>query len=90
MSNLLNEDILCTIYEHFDQSWDGINVSGKQEAENQEALARSARVCKAFYEPSVRVLWRRLEALFPLLCLIPTFTQIRACEYEYIYVSVNE
>lgn len=41
--------------------------------EGQRALARSARVCKAFAEPALDVLWRELDDLLVLLRILPPF-----------------
>lgn len=41
--------------------------------EGQRALARSARVCKAFAEPALDVLWRELDDFLVLLRILPPF-----------------
>ncbi|OCH93903.1 hypothetical protein OBBRIDRAFT_823797, partial [Obba rivulosa] len=35
--------------------------------EARSTLARLARVCKAFYYPAIKTLWRRLDGLQPLM-----------------------
>ena len=56
-------------------------------------LAWSARVCKAFSEPALKVLWRTLPDIFPLLKLISKFQDIRFVEGRFInwssFVSVH-
>ncbi len=44
--------------------------------ENRRTLSRAACVCKAFYGHAVRVLWRHLDDLVPLLHLLSTFAEI--------------
>ena len=40
---------------------------------NQRTLARLARTCKAFSDPALRVLWRRLDYIYILLRLLPQY-----------------
>lgn len=40
---------------------------------DEDSLAALARTCKAFFEPAVSVLWRRLESLATLFNVIPSF-----------------
>ncbi len=40
---------------------------------NKGALARLARTCKAFSDPALRVLWRRLDTIRNLLQLLPQY-----------------
>ncbi|KAI0656436.1 hypothetical protein C8Q70DRAFT_1056669 [Cubamyces menziesii] len=48
------------------------------EAERRRNLASAARVCKAFHEPALRVLWRQLESLLPFFSLIgPPFAMVQ-------------
>ncbi|KAI0328264.1 hypothetical protein GY45DRAFT_1015639 [Cubamyces sp. BRFM 1775] len=83
---LTNADILDEILEWFDYepthghpvvdtvSYTGYDTSEDDEAERRRNLANAARVCKAFHEPALRVLWRQLESLFPFFSLIgPSF-----------------
>ncbi|KAI0336593.1 hypothetical protein GY45DRAFT_1332712 [Cubamyces sp. BRFM 1775] len=39
-------------------------------------LARSARVCKAFFQPAIRVLWRRLEYVTVIFHTLPSFVKV--------------
>ncbi|KAI0718170.1 hypothetical protein C8T65DRAFT_639233 [Cerioporus squamosus] len=44
--------------------------------ESRRTLGRSACVCKAFYGHAVRVLWRHLDDLLPVLRLLSSFTEV--------------
>ncbi len=70
---LTNSDILSVIFEHFDSNDPrGVNDS------IPPAWARAARVCVAFHEPAIRLLWRSLDSVVPLLNLLPSsFTRVR-------------
>ncbi|KAH9924897.1 uncharacterized protein B0H18DRAFT_1010658 [Fomitopsis serialis] len=59
-------DILCAIFEEFAVE----RHERRQRPARRRDLARSARVCKAFTEPALRVLWRVLPGVEPLLRLL--------------------
>ncbi|KAI0718171.1 hypothetical protein C8T65DRAFT_737409 [Cerioporus squamosus] len=68
----LNEDILHAIFKCLDRTgWLDFDYGAKR-----RTLARSARVCKAFHRPAIRVLWQRLEDLIPLFRILPSFAQV--------------
>lgn len=72
MPDFLNDDIISAIFEHFDvDETDDLHLLVKR-----RALACSARVCRLFFTPAIRVLWRRLEDLFPLLFLLSAFIKV--------------
>ena len=66
---LTNSDILSLIFKHFDSN---------DPREDLPAWARAARVRVAFHEPAIRLLWRKLDSVIPLLSLLPTsFTRVK-------------
>ncbi|KAI0328281.1 hypothetical protein GY45DRAFT_1326547 [Cubamyces sp. BRFM 1775] len=79
---LSNVDILDEIFQWFDYelthghplvdlvSFIGYTPPPDVEAVRRRSLASAARVCKAFHDPAIRVLWRQLESLLPLFSLI--------------------
>ena len=81
--SVLNQDVLFSICEFLDLE----DLVDWEKDVKQETLARCARVCKAFYLPAIRVLWRRLYDLFPLLSLLPSFKKIEPNHGVEIYVS---
>ena len=82
---MLNQDVLFPICEFLDLE-DPVDL---EKDVKRETLARCARVCKAFYLPAIRVLWRRLYDLFPLLFLLPSFKKIEPNHDVEVYVSVR-
>ncbi|KAI0325902.1 hypothetical protein GY45DRAFT_176273 [Cubamyces sp. BRFM 1775] len=42
----------------------------------RRALAHCARVCKVFFQPAVRVLWARLDSVFPILNTLPSLIMV--------------
>ena len=88
MSDFLNEDVLCAIFEQFDLHG-GSGIYTTPDVATQATLAHSARVCKAFYEPAIRVLWRRLEDCYPLFALLPQLMKVDEGNLRYgdTYVS---
>ncbi|OSD04118.1 hypothetical protein PYCCODRAFT_1466540 [Trametes coccinea BRFM310] len=46
------------------------------EVQRKRTLAQLARVCKAFREPALSLLWRQLHSLFPLLRLLPSLSMV--------------
>ncbi|TBU58073.1 hypothetical protein BD310DRAFT_927928 [Dichomitus squalens] len=65
-SALTNFDIISLILRHSDVP------DGYAPHVGQLSLARAARVCVAFYEPAIRLLWRCLSNIVPLLSLLPS------------------
>ncbi|KAI0629444.1 hypothetical protein C8Q77DRAFT_1075964 [Trametes polyzona] len=65
----LNEDVLFEVFRQI-----GRSIRNSEEGElcdtETTALARCARVCKAFQEPALRVLWEYLPSILPLLRLL--------------------
>ncbi|KAH6912234.1 hypothetical protein BKA70DRAFT_1267054 [Coprinopsis sp. MPI-PUGE-AT-0042] len=57
-------EILDVIFSSFDGWWRSTN----------RTLAMLARTCRAFYEPAIRALWRRLPGFEPIVKLLPTHT----------------
>ncbi|TFK80810.1 hypothetical protein K466DRAFT_656436 [Polyporus arcularius HHB13444] len=49
--------------------------------EYKSTLARLARTCKAFSDPALRVLWRRLDGINNLLQLLPQYTYPKPSTY---------
>ncbi|OCH92360.1 hypothetical protein OBBRIDRAFT_717559, partial [Obba rivulosa] len=62
-------DILCNIFEEL-ASTASISNAYQDMIEIRRTLARAARVCKAFYEPALKILWKELNSLMPLLQLL--------------------
>ncbi|KAJ2976500.1 hypothetical protein NUW54_g11554 [Trametes sanguinea] len=61
-----NVDVLCEIAE-----W--VVCRHDSPHERRQDLARLARVCQAFHEPAVRVLWRELDTIYHLFLVLPSF-----------------
>ncbi|KAI9061692.1 hypothetical protein FKP32DRAFT_1677895 [Trametes sanguinea] len=69
----------------YEASWVPIEATGdssederiEAELQRKRTLAQLARVCKAFQEPALSVLWRQLHSLFPLLRLLPSLFMIQ-------------
>ena len=75
------------IFSHFDPE-----AVWNLEHENKRMLASLAVVCRDFHQPAVRILWRTLDTIFPLLELLSTFVKVRTMERGYggsedLYVS---
>ncbi|KAI0962272.1 hypothetical protein AcV7_001152 [Taiwanofungus camphoratus] len=49
---------------------------------NRKALVRSARVCKAFFDPALDVLWGSLDNLLPLFKIFTPFVKVRMNDME--------
>ncbi|PIL35148.1 hypothetical protein GSI_02937 [Ganoderma sinense ZZ0214-1] len=75
---LTNSDILSLIFECFIlRPLEDVAYS----EETRAALARVARVCVAFHEPAVRLLWKDLTSFVALLrCLPSSLTRVKAKE----------
>ncbi|RPD56084.1 hypothetical protein L226DRAFT_571922 [Lentinus tigrinus ALCF2SS1-7] len=79
----LHEDILHAVFNQFDLDLDN--------GEKRRTLARSARVCKAFHGPAIRVLWRRLEDIIPLFRILPSFVNVGRKERgDELYMLTDE
>jgi len=50
---------------------DIVHLVFDQIGDDKPTLARSARCCKAFHDPSLDRLWRDLPSVFPLWDLLP-------------------
>jgi hypothetical protein len=67
-----NPDILDEICENLhDEPEEG----GEATRTSKQNLLWAALTCKAFLEPALDRLWRTLDSLFPLLKILPSFTQ---------------
>lgn len=67
-------DILCHIFEQLSapsniplESWTDVDPLRDL---NLATLARSARVCRSWSDPALRVLWEQLGSIEPLLKLV--------------------
>ncbi|KAI0323759.1 hypothetical protein GY45DRAFT_531602 [Cubamyces sp. BRFM 1775] len=86
---LSNADILDEIFQWFEYehthghslvdtiTHTGYDTSTDAETARRRCLASAARVCKAFQEPALRILWRQLESLLPFFILLPSFTKVQ-------------
>jgi hypothetical protein len=62
-----NPDILDEICEYLHDEQDG--------SRSKRNLLSAGLTCKAFLEPALDRLWSSLASLFPLLKILPSFTQ---------------
>ena len=73
------QDILTEIFKHLSPGWLDEWKRDPQCAQDQktqrQALASAARVCRAFSDPALDVLWRALDDVQPVLWLFPTFVR---------------
>lgn len=68
-----NPDILDEVCKFLhDEQQDSSSEAARTSRRN---LLWVALTCKAFLEPALDCLWRFLDSLFPLLKLLPSFTQ---------------
>lgn len=67
-----NPDILDEICEYLHDE-DGSNELLAHA--NRQNLLWAGLTCRAFLEPALDRLWRSLDSLFPLLKILPSFTQ---------------
>ncbi|KAI9062618.1 hypothetical protein FKP32DRAFT_814087 [Trametes sanguinea] len=86
---LSNIDILDAIFSHFEYSSfhaiedtpdavaKHISTNHGNDVTRTTTLAHSARVCKTFSEPALRILWRQLPDVFPLLRLLPSLYRVQ-------------
>lgn len=77
---LLNQDILFEVFQHVGRQRQSSETHDDEPCHNDaetQTLARCARVCRAFREPSLRVLWEYLPSILPLLQLLaPHFRKL--------------
>lgn len=77
---LLNQDILLEVFQHVGRQRQSSETHDDEPCHNDaetQTLARCARVCRAFREPSLRVLWEYLPSVLPLLQLLaPHFRKL--------------
>lgn len=67
---LQNQDILLAIFSH-------ARARAEHEQVPHDSVAKCARVCQAFHDPALQVLWERLSSILPLLRLLaPNFRNI--------------
>ncbi|KAI1790563.1 hypothetical protein LXA43DRAFT_890672 [Ganoderma leucocontextum] len=64
-----NEDVLYLICNCLTPDIEGRDLLESVPRERAKTLARLARVCKNFHLPALRILWRRLQDMRPLLRL---------------------
>ena len=64
------EDIMYQVFEQLHASVDVDSPGFRNAMDCRQALARSARSCKAFTRPASAVLWRSLPSDVPLLKLL--------------------
>ena len=81
---LVTSDVLIHIFEEL-LATDTLDENGCRIG--SQTLARLARVCVAFHEPSMRLLWRHLDSLHPLLSLLTSYVRVGWKDTEEIYVS---
>ncbi|KZT08376.1 uncharacterized protein LAESUDRAFT_748894 [Laetiporus sulphureus 93-53] len=72
---LHNHEIVFMIFEQF-ASHKGHYMLSQEKKPDRVALARAARVCKAFSDAALDVLWRRLDSIVPLLALFSSFIRV--------------
>ncbi|KAL1938503.1 hypothetical protein VTO73DRAFT_11526 [Trametes versicolor] len=77
---LPNQDILLEVFQHVGRQRQSSETHDDEPCHNDaetQTLARCARVCRAFREPSLRVLWEYLPSVLPLLQLLaPHFRKL--------------
>ncbi|RDX48890.1 hypothetical protein OH76DRAFT_638202 [Lentinus brumalis] len=79
--NIVPDDVLRMIFEELEVPAPASgthHLLGDSDTvlENRRTLGRAACVCKAFYGHAVRVLWRHLDDLVPLLHLLSSFAEV--------------
>ena len=86
-----NDDLLHTIFDHLDPvPYPDYDAEGIQ---RRMTLISLATVCRDFHQPAMRVLWRVLDTIFPLLELFSSFVKVRTIvnsgdrKTENLYVS---
>ena len=76
-------DVLNYIFEKLTPA-DTLDEDGDRRG--RQTLARLARVCVAFYEPAMRLLWRRLDSVHPLFSALTSYVKVDQYDTEK-YVS---
>lgn len=79
-------DLLVEIFGHLSPELlpprTGFLRPGQRQNLHRDTLASSARVCKAFLDPALDVLWHTLDDVSTLLELVPSFeTYVRDSKY---------
>lgn len=67
----IDSEIFDKILENLAHDAPDLNSAASQR--NKQTLARLAICCKAFLDPALDRIWRRLDSLFPLLRLLQGF-----------------
>ena len=81
---LTNSHILTDIFEYFNSD-DRRDVN-----DHLPAWARAARVCVAFHGPAIRLLWRKLDSVVPLLNLLrSSFTKVKDVDVGGVGIYVS-
>jgi hypothetical protein len=75
----LAPELLEEIFSYF-----GVNSNCPDETGPKGQLFSISLTCKRFLEPGLNVLWRHIDALLPLLKILPTFQNNASRD---IYVS---
>ncbi|KAI0359227.1 hypothetical protein OH77DRAFT_1447291 [Trametes cingulata] len=88
-------ELMSLIFDHLalpaiDQDLGAPNRTWQKYNRHAKALRRSAQACKAFMEPALAVLWRRLDLISSLLRLLPGWDDIGGYGYEEALVIKNE
>ncbi|KAJ7098948.1 hypothetical protein C8R44DRAFT_810954 [Mycena epipterygia] len=66
---LQNSDLIGEILSHIASDPDDLQTQ-------QQSLSWIASTCKDFHPTALRLLWRKLDNLLPLLYLLPSFTEV--------------
>lgn len=78
---LTNEDLLPIIFAFMDPEAFFNNI-WDLEPTTRSNLFSAARTCKAFLNPAITLLWRKLESILPVLKLLSAFVLVND-----VYVS---
>ncbi|KAI0739857.1 hypothetical protein C8Q80DRAFT_1124173 [Daedaleopsis nitida] len=78
---LRSKDIIYEVLKQLGtRSWTDDGVPYSEDPEDEIALARCARVCKAFNATAIPLLWKHLASLVPLMRLLSAWRMIRQGE----------
>ena len=78
---LSNEDILGLIFQEVDSFFCGEDLKKRN-----QAILWAAQTSKAFFRPAVRVLWRVIRSLVPLLKILPQFKTSNPVHVSYYLI----
>ena len=87
-----HEDLLHTIFDYFDFEL-CLGWEAAEGIQRRMTLISLATVCRDFHQPAMRVLWRVLDTIFPLLELFSSLVKVRTIvnlgdrKTENLYVS---